>query len=166
MHKRNESNAGFTIVELLIVVVLIAILATISVVAYTNIQNRANDAAVQSDLKNIGKKFQEFQATTGRLPVSSADYTPMNLHTTRSSYANNTSPDYNLAYCPDSPTGTFVLVAVSRSTNVYVFKDGASKPGVGPVTALATTCSNNGQSTTSNPDWFYHMGSWRAWIGG
>lgn len=34
-------SSGFTIVELLIVIVVIAILATISVVAYTGIQSRA-----------------------------------------------------------------------------------------------------------------------------
>ena len=34
-------NTGFTIVELLIVIVVIAILATVSVVAYTGIRQRA-----------------------------------------------------------------------------------------------------------------------------
>ena len=38
--------SGFTIVELLIVIVVIAILAAISLVAYTGVQNSANDAAV------------------------------------------------------------------------------------------------------------------------
>ncbi len=51
-----KKPVGFTIVELLIVIVVIAILAAISVVAYTGIQNRANDAAVKSDLANAAKK--------------------------------------------------------------------------------------------------------------
>ena len=41
---------GFTIVELLIVIVVIAILAAITIVAYTGIQDRAKESNVQSDL--------------------------------------------------------------------------------------------------------------------
>lgn len=47
--------AGFTIVELLIVIVVIAILAAITIVAYTGIQNRADEAAVQSAASQAGK---------------------------------------------------------------------------------------------------------------
>lgn len=48
--------AGFTIVELLIVVVVIAILASITVVAYSGVQNSAHDSAVQSDLRQLAQK--------------------------------------------------------------------------------------------------------------
>lgn len=49
---------GFTIVELLIVIVVIAILAAISVVAYNGIQHRAKVSAVASMLKNTEKAFK------------------------------------------------------------------------------------------------------------
>ena len=50
-----EKREGFTIVELLVVIVVIAILAAIAIVVYSNVQNRAQDTALRSDLANAGK---------------------------------------------------------------------------------------------------------------
>ena len=47
------SRSGFTIVELLIVIVVIAILAAISIVAYNGIQQRARNAAQQATLTQL-----------------------------------------------------------------------------------------------------------------
>ena len=54
MHKRLQ-NRGFTIVELLIVIVVIAVLAAISIVAYNGISARANAAATMSTVKSLEK---------------------------------------------------------------------------------------------------------------
>ncbi len=48
---------GFTIVELLIVIVVIAILAAISIVAFTGIQQRGRDSQRASDVGNITKSL-------------------------------------------------------------------------------------------------------------
>jgi prepilin-type N-terminal cleavage/methylation domain-containing protein len=50
---RHRKQLGFTIVELLIVIVVIGILAAITVVAYNGIQDRAQRAKITSDLRNI-----------------------------------------------------------------------------------------------------------------
>lgn len=65
-----KSKSAFTIVELLIVNVVIGILAAIVVVAYNGVQNRANDAAVQSDLRSLADKVLQYQAINGQLPSS------------------------------------------------------------------------------------------------
>lgn len=70
--KLHKYQQGFTIVELLVVIVVIAILAAISVVAYTGIQNRAHDTAVQSDLSQIHKQLQ-VAAALEELPDPSSD---------------------------------------------------------------------------------------------
>ncbi len=49
---------GFTIVELLIVVVIIGVLASITVVAYNGIQDRARTASMKSDLATLAKAIR------------------------------------------------------------------------------------------------------------
>lgn len=51
-------NQGFTIVELLIVVVVIAILAAITIVSYNGITNRANASAAASTAASLQKKAE------------------------------------------------------------------------------------------------------------
>ena len=61
-----RKQPGFTIVELLIVIVVIAILAAISLVAYTGVQQRARDSQRLSDIKQISKALQLWSADTSK----------------------------------------------------------------------------------------------------
>lgn len=69
MSVKLKKQAGFTIVELLIVIVVIAILAAISVVAYTGIQERARDAQRLQDMATIKKALLMYNATHGGVPT-------------------------------------------------------------------------------------------------
>lgn len=52
-----RKQPGFTIVELLIVIVVIGILAAITIVAYNGMQQRARESTLKSDLANAAKKM-------------------------------------------------------------------------------------------------------------
>jgi len=58
---------GFTIVELLIVIVVVAILAVISIVAYSGIQQRARDNVRKQDVATIAKALQLYAVDNGAL---------------------------------------------------------------------------------------------------
>ena len=66
-------SQGFTIVELLIVVVVIAILAAITIVSYNGITNRANASSAKSSAAALQKKIELYQADEGRYPISLAE---------------------------------------------------------------------------------------------
>ena len=61
---------GFTIVELLIVIVVIAILAAITIVAYNGIQARARASALAADFANNNRVVQVAAAGTGNSPTT------------------------------------------------------------------------------------------------
>ena len=64
-----KTTSGFTIVELLIVIVVIAILAAITIVAYNGIQTRARDNVRKNDVAALVKAIELFKAdNSGELP--------------------------------------------------------------------------------------------------
>lgn len=67
----SKYKAGFTIVELLIVIVVIAILAAISIVAYSGIQQRGRDSQRKSDIATIVKSLEMYYIDNGKYPPGS-----------------------------------------------------------------------------------------------
>jgi Tfp pilus assembly protein PilE len=58
-----RSSAGFTIIELLVIVLLIGILATIAIASYPQMRVKAANAAAKSDLKNAAHFQETYYAT-------------------------------------------------------------------------------------------------------
>ena len=109
------NKRGFTIVELLIVIVVVAILAAISITAYINVTNRANDSAVLSDASLITKNLELYKVENGKYPQEASEL-PENLKITKASYATNVN---NVLYCPNKDTDQYNLALVSKSGKGY-----------------------------------------------
>ena len=76
-------NHGFSIVELLIVIVVIGILAAISIVAYNGIANRAIDSKMAATADALKKKVLVKQATDGK---ASPTNSPSSIQAVRQHY--------------------------------------------------------------------------------
>jgi prepilin-type N-terminal cleavage/methylation domain-containing protein len=73
--KLKSNNEGFTIVELLIVIVVIGILAAITIVAYSGITARANNTKVATNAESAVKVAEAYNADTGRYPAITSEFT-------------------------------------------------------------------------------------------
>ena len=168
-------NRGFTIVELLIVIVVIAILAAISIVAYNGVQNRANDSALKSDLRNVANQIEAASVDLGAYPYGASQLTPLNLKVSKSVYGKGfilSSLEYNLIYCRvsvGSPPTKFALVASSKSGNTFVYKEGSVQDY--PRTTFdsgnsSTICNGAGitQVGTNDRDIFFIQSNWASYI--
>lgn len=119
-----KKNArGFTIVELLVVIVVIAILAAITIVTYSSIRQRALNATAQSDMTNLGKALMAYRVENGRYPANDNEIRTalqaagvLQLGT-KYSYDNNNRKTFMYCLSPDS-------FAVIPATPVLKEEDG------------------------------------------
>lgn len=154
-----KKQTGFTIVELLIVIVVIGILAAITIVAFNGVQNRAHNSAVQNDLAQAAKRFEFFKIDNGRYP-SNAELTSVGISATKGSYL--TGRD-NFYYCRSVDEQSYALGAVSKADNDFMLTNGtvASHANVWG----STTCTAAGNTGgTSNSGYYNGTGLWSAWV--
>lgn len=118
-----KPRAGFTIVELLIVIVVIAILATITIVAYNGIQDRARTSAMTSALTQAGKKMTLWR-------VDNPDQYPASL----AELGVNDTDTIAYQYTFDNTAQTYCITATNTNGTTYYISNTSG-------TAQSGTCS-------------------------
>ena len=132
--KSKGASHAFTIVELLIVVVVIAILATITIVSYNGITKSAKETTLKSDLSTAAKQLQLDKVRTGSYP------------TNKDNLKSSTGTEF--AY--SSGNNTFCLVASNSTLPGKIFhitEAGSVGEGICPPTYIQTITSSNYPTT-------------------
>lgn len=157
---------GFTVVELLVVIVVIGILIAIGVVSYNSFQKRANDTAVQSDLDSIAGELEAFRIRSDidnpqhRFPANATDLGKLEIQAAKASY--DTTLSYNMIYCV-ATTGTdpyqaYKVLAKSKSGGIYLMtQDGFASHSFTSSNFTSNFCSTQSMTQvsgmTSGPTW-------------
>lgn len=147
---RNNKLLGFTIVELLIVIVVIGILAAITIVAYNGIQNRGKAAAAQSASNALDKRAEIYYVENSQYPVTAAVITGTG---TQNSVATTTTSTW---YSAQGSAFTTTAGTVATTSGMY---SGLAAPA--DPKALYYT---NSSSTTGGCIWYYdyQTPSWKS----
>jgi len=120
--ERINTKSGFTIVELLIVIVVIGILAAITIVAFNGVSNKAKVSAMQADLNNSAKTLETFRLTTSTTEQYPADLAAANLK-----FSNGITYQYSVDNTA-SPV-TYCLTAINNNVTYYIGQGTQPKEG-------------------------------------
>ena len=122
--KSSPVKHGFTIVELLVVIVVIGVLAAITIVSYTGIASRAVATALQSDLTNASRQLKMYYTEYGSYPTTMVSNCPT-LPINDSKYCLKTSS--NNTYTNYSSNGNvFSLTLTNTNTTSYTVTENIS----------------------------------------
>jgi prepilin-type N-terminal cleavage/methylation domain-containing protein len=140
--KTTNKERGFTIVELLIVIVVIGILAAITIVAYSGITARANATKAQTNATQIQKIAEAFNADNSFYPRTIADFSgalavsaklPSGLTLVKGGGVAGTSYASGAAALTATVTAALVTSANGTSTVAFLTSPNATTPTGGVI---------------------------------
>ncbi len=132
--KRENGEGGFTLIELMVVVLIIAILLAIAIPTFLGAQNKAKDRAAQSGLRNTLTNAKTIYADT-------QDYTDVTIGASGTLTALETALTFSDATTVSTgpkfisiatpSTTTFVAASLSAAGDCFLIKDELINGGAG-----------------------------------
>ena len=117
LQKLNKNRGGFTLVEIMIVVAIIALLAAIAVPNFLRARKRSQATRILEDLRMIDSAIDQYAIETNKVTGSPADWTDIQAYLKKGSTLYNSNhtdllgsdlgTTFNVDTIPTVPTATF-----------------------------------------------------------
>ena len=117
--ERREQEEGFTLIELMVVVLIIAILIAIAIPTFLGAQNRARDRGAQSDLRNAMTAAKTLATdSAGIFQVNGTDIAATDMATAE--------PSLTYDVVANADTSTVGVITGTGGTDITLVKKSAS----------------------------------------
>lgn len=140
----NKTKSGFTIVELLIVIAVIGVLATITVVGYGSWKRSAMTAVVKSDLNNVASAMEDYRNFNNGYPTTLPTTFSASEGVTLTMYAGGTATSYCIdGVSTEDPTIEFYIASETKDQGALEGTCGPSQGIPSVPTGLVVTSSTS-----------------------
>lgn len=116
---RIGSRKGFTVVELIVVVIVIAVLALIVMEGYGFMMKKANLASIKGDLASAAQNLNLYRTKYGTYPTLDGNYCPTSPSTVDNNYCLKLSSGSTFTYSSNGGE-TFLLTGTRGTHNYYI----------------------------------------------
>lgn len=145
MRIRRDRSGGFTLVELLVVIVVLAVLAAIVLPKFVDSSRRSKEAALRSDLKLYRNAISLFHTDCDSYPAALSDLAVTSAPATGKDSAGN-----DKAIVAANWHGPYVQAVENDPVSGAAFTYSTTNPTVGKVTSSA---AGNGLDGTAYSTW-------------
>jgi type IV pilus assembly protein PilA len=157
LRRQRERDGGFTLLELMVVVLIIAILIAIAIPTFLGVRQRAQNRAAQSNLRNALMVEKSIYADARAYSNNVTATGPLKLGEPSLTFRANGSMPASTAgsvyvYVP-AGGASVRLGARSASGTCFYVRDVASGIGVGTFYGQNTTCTAPSATTITGARW-------------
>jgi type IV pilus assembly protein PilA len=156
---RRENEEGFTLIELMVVVLIIAILIAIAIPTFLGARTKANDRAAQSSLRNaLTAAKSVFTDQNSYLPADAAALTADEPSLVFND--GGASPDPKTVSVGVPTATTWVAAGLSKSNTCFYIRDNSGAGGNGTTFAKVSGGGQGGTCTAATLPGAFTANGW------